>query len=230
MAVCAGILVLSSTALAQRTAIPVPEIPDILPLSDTVILRVYDSTLDKAAAALIVGATLRGRHRFGPCDPNWALTVEELRFRITRETIRVTGQGKAKWCDVSTDVDIETEADVALQTTIVFPTSMAAAPGTGGIPPIGPGQRRESIAVTIGGTSVRPTFRVFGQRVTLPPVNVGSVLTLPPLPINPALIDVETATGPTTLRLSPSQTTLVKRDNCTGQRNCVELRTKLQLF
>jgi hypothetical protein len=222
-----SVLMHADAGRSQQPRITIP--PPIILNPDAVVVRVYESTLNRLADA-VGPLTYTGHYTFSVtvcvpltnlcgstqiCDSDWTATVRQLRFAITPAAINITGTVDASWCGVSFGSELKTTADVVLQTGIVF------VPGTAhvALPP------QESLVLTVSPTSIQPEFDVQGYTVKLPiHINVAPALALPPIPLSPALVSINTATGLAQLHLSPSQVAVVKRDHC------VELQSTMQLW
>ena len=74
-------------------------------------------------------------------------------------------------------------------------------------------------------TDIQPEFHIPGYTVPLPiHINVAPALSLPPIPVTTAVFSFETARGPESLFLTPTQIQLAKRDGYLELRADVDLR------
>jgi hypothetical protein len=123
------------------------------------------------------------------CNSNWQAEVSQLNFNITPAAIHITGIVNASWCGVNFNAPLETTAN----------TSYSGS--------------QHAILVTLSPTDIQLRFQVFGYDVPLPVhINVSPQLSLPPIPITAASFYFETARGPQTVHLIPSQTAVAMRD------------------
>ena len=217
-------IVLGGSASGQPGAILQPH---RLIAPNKVILRVYESTFNGLASA-VGPLKLTGHYTYNVtaclpatsicgstqvCESDWTATVTNLRFTISPSKIAVTGQGTASWCGVSAPFTLETVAEVT-KTTLIL--GLQGRAGT---------RTEDAILVSVRPTDVQPVLSIRGYSVTLPiHFNVAPAFALPPIPLATSLVSYETATGAHNVRLSPSQSTIVKRDHY------VELQTGLKLW
>jgi hypothetical protein len=166
------------------------------------IIKVYESTFNELADA-IEPLTASGRKRvratIGPCpfcttiticDSVWTVDVRQLHFDINTTQVDITGEVNASWCGFSFNGNLSTTGDVTYSA----------------------GQN--AVLVTTGSTSVKPFFElpVIGK-INLPfTINAAPSLTLDPIPVSTALFSFKTARGPRSLRLTPKNIRLYKRD------------------
>jgi len=217
-------ILLGGSATGQPSAVVQPHRP--LP-SNKVILRVYESTFNGLASAVgTLKLTGHYTYRVTACVPgtsictstevcssDWTATVTNLRFTISPSKIAVTGQGHASWCGVSTPFTLETTADVT-KTSMLLGLPGRAAPRT-----------EDAILVRVRPTDVQPVVNIPGYAVKLPiHFNVAPAFALPPIPLATSLVSFETAAGSRSLRLSPSQAAIAKRDHY------LELQAGLRLW
>ena len=239
---------LFQVAVSEAQAIaPTPPIVPIRPVpTDTVVVQIYESTFNKLAAAALpvtfsghytysVSVCIPGTHDCGStdiCSSDWVVTVTQIQFAIAPSGIRLTGIGNASWCHVSVGIELDTTANVALQTNIAVSTA-SAAPSLQSATPVNPSSStiliplptQTSIQVTVSPTDVQPVFNIPGYTVPLPfYINIAPVLNLPAIPLTPAPVTLSTTEGTMQLQLVPSQFALSLRDHYLELQSTVQLQ------
>lgn len=169
-------------------------------------VRVYESTFNELAGR-IQPLQLTGHYAWGCgfwgciCDSDWTATVTQLNFGITPAQVSLTGRVDAQWCGLSFNSMLNATGNVAYSA----------------------GQN--AILVTVNATSVQPCFPILWANVCLPVwINVSNTMSLPPIPMGVAYFRFETAAGTDTLRMAPSNISLLKRNGY------VELQANVNLW
>ncbi len=241
---------LFQVAVSQGQVVaPTPPIVPIRPVAhDKVVLQIYESTLNKFAAA-VLPVTYSGHYTFSACvyddedcqaicSSDWQATVKQIQFAIAPAGIRLTGTGDVTWCHLSVGINLDTTVNVALQTSI----SVGAAPLLQSPAPVNPSASitsvppssffplptQTSIQVTVSPTNVQPVFNIsaLGQKFTVPlpfHLDIAPMLNLPLIPLTATPVTLDTADGPIQLQLVPSQFTLSVSDHY------LELQSTMQL-
>jgi hypothetical protein len=123
------------------------------------------------------------------CNSEWKAEVTQLNFNITPTAVHITGMVHANWCNVGFNAPLDATANVSYS------------------------DSQRAILVTLSPTDIQPRFQVFGYDVPLPVhINVSQALSLPPIPVTSALFYFETARGPQTVHLIPSQVAVAMGD------------------
>ena len=186
----------------RRATVPGPygDLKNIRIASPKAAVRVYSSAFN-ALAAQIEPLTFNGHYTYQychwlplvgtqcvtVCSSDWSATVDQVKFSITPAQITVAGHVAAHWCGVGFGSDLSTTAQATYSPLV------------------------NGVVVTVSPTSIQPKFSVGGYDVGLPVhIDVGSSLSVPPIPITTAMFAFDTAEGPQTLRLTPSDVTLTK--------------------
>ncbi len=169
-------------------------------------VKVYESTFNELAGR-IEPLVLTGHYAWGCgfwgciCDSDWTATVTQLSFGITTAQATLTGRVDAQWCGLSFNSTLNTTGDVTYSA----------------------GQN--AILVTVNPTSIQPCFRILWANVCLPVwITVSDTMNLPPIPVGIAYFGFETARGTDTLRMTPSNISLLKRNGY------VELQANVNLW
>jgi len=191
-----------SPPTARRAAAPVGPYGDwrnIKITSPKAVVRVYNSAFN-ALAAQVEPLNLNGHYKYEYChwlpggtqcvticSSDWNATVDHLNFNITPSHVTLAGHVTAHWCGAGFTSDLSTTAQTTYSPLV------------------------NGIVVTVNPTSIQPKFSVAGHDVALPVhIDVAPSLSLPPFPIATAMFGFDTANGPQTLRLTPSNVTLTK--------------------
>jgi hypothetical protein len=145
----------------------------------------YDFTVCTATNPLSGGCI----YSLDVCNSNWKAEVAQLNFNITPMAVHVTGIVNASWCGVNFSAPLDTTANTSYS------------------------DSQHAVIVMLSSTDIQPRFTVFGYDVPLPVhINVSPQLSLPPIPITAASFYFETARGPQTVHLIPSQVAVAMRD------------------
>ena len=171
------------------------------PAADADIVRVRESTFNafvdrlqpipitgRYAFEVTIDAGPFGRHRMTLCNSAYGGFVQNLRFSIRPNGVQVTGTAVVGWCNLTFTGVINATGDAFYNTS------------------------DDTVRLTLSSARVRPSFNLAGNNVALPVViDIAQTLTIPALPIGPALIGFQTTRGARYLRMEPQNVRLVKR-------------------
>lgn len=180
--------------------------------AEDAVVQIKTSTFNKLASA-VEPINLSGRHKLTVgsgrlkttiCDSAWSAKLKDIKFTIKPSGLDLTGEVSASWCHLSFNANLKTNGNV------LYSASQSA------------------VVVTATSSTVQPKFTVsaFGESltVTLPVhIDIATPFNLPPIPVNSALLTIETATGDRPIRVTPQNVSLSKLDGA------VELRGNLGL-
>jgi hypothetical protein len=193
---------------------PYGDLKNIKIASPKAAVRVYNSAFN-ALAAQVEPLNFNGHYTYEYChwlpvvgtqcmticSSDWSATVDQLNFNITPSQVTIVGHVAAHWCGAGFTSNLSTTARTTYS------------------------PRANGIFVTVNPTSIQPKFSVAGYDVPLPVhINVAPSLSLPPIPIATTMFAFDTANGPQTLRLTPSDVTLT---NASGY---LELQANVALW
>jgi hypothetical protein len=174
-------------------------------------VRVYDSLLNKIAKQL---EPLRrnGSYHYEAgcgCVPglgctcavsvtcDWTVRVDDLKLSVQQAGIRVTGDLRANWCNIPFSAPVQTTANVE------YVSHMPSAEGLA---------TKHFVRIRVQPTSIQPQFGISGYTAKLPVhINVAPSFSWR-VPVETASFAFENAGGVQSLRLTPTQVNVIKRN------------------
>jgi hypothetical protein len=188
------------------------ESPPVMTLAPTGrgTVRVYDSLLNKIAKQL---EPLRrnGSYQYkagctcvlGVCGCavsvtcDWTVRVDDLKLSVQPTRIRITGDLHASWCNIPFSAPVQTTANVQ------YVSHMPSVEGLA---------TKSFIRISVNPTSIQPNFPISGYTAKLPiHINVAPSFSWR-VPVETASFGFENIGGLQSLRLSPTQVNLIKRN------------------
>jgi hypothetical protein len=161
------------------------------------VVRVNASTFNQLMSALnpipfsgryafrtTVDLGIFGRHTITWCDSGYAGRVDGLVIDITSSRIRAQGDVSFSWCGLNFGAPGK---ELTATGNVVYRSS------------------DQTLRLNFSSVTVRPTFNLLGNIITLPlPVNLSGMLNVPALPMRPVGIAFQTSAGTHVLGMRPT--------------------------